>query len=146
MALPWLPDESRVRITSPATNDYNCIAWALGDDQHWLWPPEPDALTRAGQYWPADLSTAQTIDTFADLFEAHGYQPCNDGELEDGYEKIALYALDNGEPAHASRQRADGAWTSKLGTLVDVEHPTPADVESRPFGRAVRFFRRLRRL
>lgn len=31
------------RITSPATANYNCVAWAAGDVEHW-WQP--------GKYWP----------------------------------------------------------------------------------------------
>jgi len=25
-------------ITSPATKEYNCIAWAAGDSEAWWWP------------------------------------------------------------------------------------------------------------
>jgi len=26
---------ARYRVTSPATTDYNCVAWAAGDTEHW---------------------------------------------------------------------------------------------------------------
>jgi hypothetical protein len=43
------------------------------------------------------------------------------GELESGFEKIALFASD-GVPKHAARQLESGRWTSKLGTREDIEH------------------------
>ena len=57
-----------------------------------------------------------------------GYAPIGeDGPLQDGYEKIAIYALD-GEPTHAARQLDTGRWTSKLGKHEDIEHDTPGRV------------------
>ena len=46
---------------------------------------------------------------------------CGNGSLEDGYEKVAIYARD-GELTHAARQLRDGRWTSKLGKYEDIEH------------------------
>jgi hypothetical protein len=46
---------------------------------------------------------------------------CEDGRLESGFEKIALFALE-GLPKHAARQLQSGRWTSKLGRLEDIEH------------------------
>jgi len=53
-----------------------------------------------------------------------GYEPCLDGTLEPGFEKIVIYVL-SGTPTHAARQLNSGLWTSKLGQQVDVEHDTP---------------------
>ena len=68
-----------------------------------------------------------------DLFLAAGYELCGDGNLEDGYEKIAIYAKD-GEPTHAARQLGDGRWTSKLGKYEDIEHDSLDALNGEGFG------------
>jgi hypothetical protein len=47
---------------------------------------------------------------------------CADGSLEDGFEKISIYANANSVPTHAARQTVNGAWVSKLGRSFDIEH------------------------
>jgi hypothetical protein len=37
------------RITSSASDVYNCIAWAANDTEHWWWPGDP-----ARTYWPLE--------------------------------------------------------------------------------------------
>ena len=63
------------------------------------------------------------------------YEECQSAALDAGYEKIALYALqnDNGVlvPTHAAKQLRDGRWMSKLGGLEDIEHNTVGDVNDR---------------
>jgi hypothetical protein len=39
--------ERNYRITSPPSLEYNCVAWAAGDTDHW-WQP--------GVYWPTEAS------------------------------------------------------------------------------------------
>lgn len=56
-----------------------------------------------------------TLQSFVLAFEHLGYRVCTSGMLEEGVEKIALYAASDGEPTHAARQLANGGWTSKLG-------------------------------
>src|SRR5262249_6606580 len=38
------------RVTSPADDAYNCLAWAAAESDRWWWP---DAL--GGYYWPAGV-------------------------------------------------------------------------------------------
>ena len=64
---------------------------------------------------------------FIDVFAMYEYYPCLSAQLESGYEKIALYIKD-GVPEHAARQLPNGAWTSKLGQLMDIEHVTLSDL------------------
>jgi hypothetical protein len=64
-------------------------------------------------------------------------------ELEQGQEKIAIYARD-GEPTHAARQLEDGSWTSKLGPSVDISHAATSAVEGSLYGAVVRYMRRVR--
>src|SRR4029077_12226569 len=71
------------RISSPATSDYNCIAWASGDTEHW-WQPNV--------FWPIPApKTAGDIQTLVRAFQSLGFELCADGSLEMGFEKVALY-------------------------------------------------------
>jgi hypothetical protein len=130
---PFLTAQNH-RVTSPATPEYNCVAWAAGDTEHW-WQP--------GVYWPADLPPSEFgIDALVQAFLALGYQSCGlDAGLEPGVEKVALYAT-GGEYTHAARQLPSGKWTSKLGKDVDIEHDTPGDVAGGVYGDVAAIMRR----
>lgn len=110
---------SAYQVTSPATRDYNCIAWAAGDTKRWWWPDlDPDDDT---MYWPANVPVEETLAAVAAAFATIGYAPWSGEEREEGFEKVALFARD-GEPTHAARQLPSGRWTSKLGRSEDIEH------------------------
>ncbi len=102
------------QITSPQTRKYNCIAWAASDQKEWWWP------IHSG-YWPEGAPRENTVRAFIIAYGLLGYSICDNGELEIGFEKIALYTI-NGVPSHAARQLDNGNWTSKLGPLEDIEH------------------------
>jgi hypothetical protein len=104
------------RITSPPDPIYNCIAHAANVTDNWWWP-DPDGF----DYWPAGIVRECTLEVFVQAFATVGYTPCSDGSLEPGWEKVAIYATDEG-PAHAARQLNSGRWTSKLGPDDDIEH------------------------
>ncbi|NEP62691.1 MAG: hypothetical protein F6K31_38190 [Symploca sp. SIO2G7] len=106
------------RITSKASRIYNCFAWAAGEDDRWWNPLEPENP----YYWPDGVPAELTIAAFIQAYQTLGYEPCNSTELEEGFEKIALYATTDGEPTHAARQLPAGKWTSKLGRWEDIEH------------------------
>ena len=101
------------RVTSPDSLDYNCIAWAAGDETKWWWPDD-DA------YWPTNDRGA-TIEVFVKAFATLGYAPAQGEMLEGAYDRVALYTND-GRVTHAARQLPSGRWTSKLGYDVDIEH------------------------
>ena len=46
---------------------------------------------------------------------------CAATDWERGFEKVAIFADDQGFPSHAA-QLPNGRWTSKLGKLEDIEH------------------------
>src|SRR2546426_6574796 len=96
-------------IQSPTDPRYNCIAWAAGDTSRWWWPADP----RSGAYWPASAIREVSLSAFRQVFAQVGYEPCESDALEAGFEKVALFAQE-GKPAHAARQLANGFWTSKL--------------------------------
>jgi hypothetical protein len=119
--------------TSPETPEYNCIAWALGRSDLWMWPD-------GAMSWPLLCPQEETVDAFRAAFHFYQYEPCADGEPGQGFEKIALYAQGN-KPTHAAKQLANGRWSSKLGLNVDIEHALDG-LEGKRYGKVVMFFRR----
>jgi hypothetical protein len=126
-------------ITSPAQPDYNCIAWAAGDDSRW-WEPDPSQSF----YWPPGVVRAYTVQAYAEAFKQLGFEECDDAQLEEGWEKVAIFAAADGSPTHAARQLADGRWTSKLGKLEDIVHPGLEHLIGEYYGRPVVLLRRRR--
>jgi hypothetical protein len=124
------------QVQSPPTLGYNCIAWAAGDSQNWWWPDEDGQDT-----WPAGVARAETLEAFRDAFAALGYVACDREDLEPGFEKIALYATAQAVPKHATRQLANGRWTSKLGGLEDIEHELH-DLSGAAYGTVVQVMKR----
>ena len=124
-------------VTSPAQPDYNCVAWATGDDSRWWWPDEFEQY-----YWPEEAQRRSTLDAFVDAFRTLGFEICGDSTLEPGWEKAAIYAKEDGTPTHAARQLPDGTWTSKLGQLEDIQHAEVDHVSGTAYGRPVLFLRR----
>lgn len=108
---------SSYAITSPSTAEYNCIAWAAGDSERWWWP-----VAGSFAYWPPNIPLQESLDAFIKAFGSIGFTPCGNADIEQGYEKIALYVDSNGKPTHAARQLPNGRWTSKLGKIEDIEH------------------------
>jgi len=69
---------------------------------------------------------------------------CDNGTLEDGIEKIAIYADSRDEWTHAAHQRDDGWWESKLGDDIDILHSTVECLESLLYGVVVQYLKRER--
>jgi len=123
------------QITSPPTIVYNCVAWAIGDTEHW-WQPgihwmPPD--------WPEDDFGLGALEQ---VFSALGYQNCGmDSTLDPGFEKVALYGSGT-TYTHAAKQLSSGKWTSKIGKADDIEHDTPADVTGDLYGEVMEIMKR----
>jgi len=122
-------------ITSDSADEYNCIAWAANDTERWWWP-HPDA------YWPTGIPRVETLENFIRVFQSLGYEPCEDGALEDGYSKVAIYLNAQGIPTHMARQLLSGKWTSKLGEAWDIEHQTVQGVEGKTYGQVGQYLKR----
>ena len=122
------------RITSPASPDYNCIAWSAGDTEHW-WQP--------GVFWPVETPPdAYGFGALEHALVSLGSEPCGlDPGLETGSEKVALYAAGLFY-THAARQLPNGKWTSKLGSAEDIEHETPENVAGGVYGEVMQIMRR----
>ncbi len=108
---------SEIIVKSPASPEYNCIAWAANEDFRWWWPIPEDLY-----YWPENAPKEETLEAFVKAFETLGYVACDNDNLENGFEKVAVYVDKLGIPRHVAKQLRNGKWTSKLGRCIDVEH------------------------
>ena len=123
----WLPRlrSSGYRITSPPTDNYNCIAWAVGETAQWWSPIDDD-----DHYWPAELprqleDVPVPVEGVTSALATVGFVECEGAAMEDGYEKVAIFADEDGF-THVARQMPSGRWTSKLGQHWDIEHELDA--------------------
>lgn len=101
------------QLTSPRTEDYNCIAWAANDEERWWWPIGEIGGVEA--YWPPGVRRSLAVDSFVEAFATLGYAVSDDGSLLSGTEKVALYVDHSNIPTHMARQLPNGQWSSKLG-------------------------------
>lgn len=128
---------------SKCTRDYNCIAWAVGVDYTKYWPIKNDAHYS----WFPDIPYEATITNFILFFLKFGYTQCEDGSLNDEFEKVALYGQRTlrmiYKPTHAAKQLPDGKWTSKLGIEAqDIIHNSESDICGREYGDVIMYFSR----
>jgi hypothetical protein len=107
------------RITSDHSIRYNCVAWALGENRRWY-----QVGSEPHWYWPAGVPKDGTFESYVALFTRIGFSPCDSAEWEAGYEKVALYADDEGVFKHVAKMKDAETWMSKVGSLDDIEHRT----------------------
>jgi hypothetical protein len=124
------------RLASARTKRYNCVAWALGDNELW-WEPSQDG------YWPPGAPQDGSVAAAIRLFERLGYKPTalQDRSPEKGVEKVAIYG-DGQEFTHVARQRPGGGWTSKIGKLQDIDHDALESLTGAEYGTVVQIMRR----
>src|SRR5262249_3043259 len=65
------------QITSSRDHNYNCVAWAAGDERNWWWPD-----TAQEDIWPAGVERAETVAAFRAAFATLGYVECPQDQLE----------------------------------------------------------------
>src|ERR1700733_1337915 len=83
-------------ITSKATKQYNCIAWAASETNR-RWDPDPLGI----YYWP--LATRSTkMEVVAQVYETIGFRLCFSTAVEDSKEKIAIYGETRNGVAYAT--------------------------------------------
>ncbi|HLF76463.1 MAG TPA: hypothetical protein VJB57_03145 [Dehalococcoidia bacterium] len=132
---PYL-DQTNHEITSRKSRRYNCAAWVLGlTNVHW-WPD-------ADHFWPEGVPLEASIDAFKAAYTTVGFGDCDNGDPEDGYQKIAIYATRFESVHHVASQRPDGGWTSKMGWLgEDIRHNTEKDVAGGAYHNPLAFMKR----
>lgn len=127
---------------------YNCFAWVVGDNQHWWEPFDPrwniqDPIPN--RFWPFDTPMTLTIDSLVEAYATRGFVVCDDGGLEIGHEKIAIYAKEGSDrPTHAAVQLDTGAWASKIGDWEDIHHQSVHGLQDDGYGRVIQFLRKPR--
>ena len=127
---------SNSRVTSPISESYNCIAWAVEIDNKQYWPDsDPDIDPELGVEWPEGIPNEETIEAFVSFFRLFGYELCNGPEFEDGLVKVTIFVDYRDTPTHACRQiPSSRKWTSKMGTEgVDIEHDDLNSIEGPEF-------------
>lgn len=150
-AFPKLEDEKGVfHIESPETSGYNCIAWAMGFDDRWV----DYLLDSPKKWWPAGVSRDWRTDTLISAFEAVGFEKCEDGNTEEGYDKVALYRvrpfqdpetdewIDEYGWTHAARVIQDNVYHSKIGPSFDIYHRSGDVFEGTDYGEIYQYMRR----
>jgi len=145
---PKLEKDILFDITSPQTDEYNCIAWAMGFNDRWVdcWPEVE------GHWWPPIEVCDLKPESLVKAFEYVNFVKCKDCDSEDGFEKVALYMLDDGinpetgnhEPiwTHASRVLSDKECHSKMGQSFDVHHSNGDIFEGSCYGHIYAFMKR----
>jgi hypothetical protein len=131
--------QTSYRITSIHTGDYNCLAWAIEETDRW-WSPLPEE----DYYWTEGVPREVSVRAFMKAYEVLGFVGCENGTLEAGVEKLAIYATVDGRPQHIARQLPSGFWTSKLGRLEDIEHELDG-LCGELYGTVQQFMKRVRR-
>lgn len=133
-------------VTSDEDGDYNCIAWAMHNDNRTWWPA-PEHLTGGrlgGYFWPFGAPVEESLFAFMRAFGNFGYVPCESDELEPEWEKIAIFVGPGSAPTHAARQLDNGKWASKLGPKQDIEHDSLTILTGSEYGRVGAVMRRPR--
>src|ERR1051325_6806511 len=77
-------------VASPKDAAYNCVAFAAGDTAR-KW--DSGMLPQPGYYWPPGVLANDTgdVESLKRAFAQLGYEPCDSGDLEPGFDKVALY-------------------------------------------------------
>ena len=129
---PQLASED-FKIVGPHTKQYNCIAFAAGDTNI-RWDDDDG-------YWPEGATRSASIDSLKEVFVAIGFEQCDGGSVEPGFEKVALYEQ-QGAWTHAAVQTPRGTWRSKMGDGPVIEHDNPESLSGGPYGNPTIYMRR----
>jgi hypothetical protein len=137
---PRLEGEAHEITSEPA--GYNCIAFIEGRTDQFIDPNGhwPDGVDKP------PIGSDQDLPFYKALFESYGYAECPGPDREDGYVKIAVYAME-GVFTHVAIQMPSGRWRSKAGFLHDLIHDGLEALEGgvfTPDARPVLFMRRRR--
>lgn len=124
--------------TSAPDASYRCLSFAIGETAKNWWPGDYPASS--DDFWPVPYADSGGVAAFLEGLATIGFVPCGSGDVEAGYDKIALYALHD-EVRHAARQMTNSRWQSKLGPDEDIAHPL-AGLEGPLYGKVVAFLKR----
>lgn len=115
-------DLDKVVATGPATQQYNCISWTVGETHAWFWPPD---------MYPGE-APEQAFDLF---YASYGLHPAPTGEVAVWRNWDGLTHGCVSGPGHGPR------WESKCGSDLRVQHGIK-DLESDVYGRVDHYYSR----
>ena len=132
-------NNDNARTTSEFSWFYNCLGFAVGDEENWWWPTKEEGI-----YWPKEFPFINsTTNILKMLKEKFNYEKCESGELEEGYVKITIYGISESySPKHYAIQTPNGKWKSKLGEKEDIEHDTLEALNGFFYGEPIAFAKR----
>ena len=136
---PALGKGPNFRITSDSTPAYNCIGWALGMNDVWVGLYHP--TNYAWTWWPESVPCNENRDSLISLFEYFGFSKCADSTIEADYDKVALYADEEGW-THAARVIGDNIFHSKIGTAWDIHHSGGNTFDNTEYGSIYAYMKR----
>lgn len=132
---PKLANDKKFVVVSPFTFEYNCIAWAIGMNDRWV-----DTSDIPWHWWPQGVRKDNTELALIEAFQYFGFERCDNGLSEDGYDKVALYSLNN-TWQHAARVIDNETYHSKFGAYNDAYHGN-GDVLDKTYGTIYQFMKR----
>jgi hypothetical protein len=133
-SFPLLTREN-YKLASKRDFNYNCLAFALGDQNNWWEPPG-----KFGFYWPPGFPDDFAVETSIRIIQLHGYTVEWSRYDEPLSESIAVYA--NGEEWTHFAKYVAGQWLSKLGDDHDIAHTSLKVLEGDLYGEVVRVLSR----
>ena len=72
------------KVTSPRSESYNCIAWAVEIDDKQFWPDSvPDLAPEPAVEWPEGIPNEESVEAFVAFFRLFGYEICGGPEVEE---------------------------------------------------------------
>ena len=139
-----LASDPSFSIQSPCTEEYNCIAWAMGFDDRWVDASADDYVHK--KWWPENVEKDWTQETLVKAFEKLGFEICDNGIMEPGFDKVALYSALQSDGSvkwtHAARIVRNNIYHSKIGNLFDVYHSGGCVFADTTYGTVYKFMRR----
>ena len=123
-------NESNSEEKSEYDFNYNCLAFALGDNSNW-WEP----LEQFGFYWPPGFAHDVSIETVTAIIKLHGFVVGLQPNITPLADSIAIYAKGD-EWTHFAKF-TNGKWASKIGEDNDIIHSSLELLEGDLYGKVV---------
>jgi hypothetical protein len=116
-------DVDRAVVSAPATEDYNCISWTVGETHQWFWPPS---------MYP-NIDPEAAFDKFMGDYGLIPGPPGVEGEV--------AHWMDSNGPTHGSiRGTSHGPrWESKCGQELRIQHDRD-ELEGEIYGKITRYY------
>ena len=142
---PLLRTDTLFSLKKKPSIAYNCIALTLGIYNFCVWPTYSGIVTNPNNnqrvFWPKELPLDDSLENFIKMYNMFDYVECNnDLYYEDGYTKIAIYAINN-VVTHAALQLTENKWASKIGYSFGITHQLKS-LEGEKYGKVVKFMKR----